>query len=242
MPSFKETPERPIKYHYIFKFFDGSSTSIEIFLDPETLHCAPPESDLPNWAKLSFNKCENCTLPPKGTDNEFCPVAANISNLDSFGNFSSNETAQVSVLTRQRDFSKSTTVAEGLTSILGLYMVTSGCPIMDKLKPLVRYHLPFSSLEENVFRVVSMYLLVQYFLDRKGRRPDWGMKKIQDIYEQIRIVNAGVARRLKGAARKDASLTAMANLDCLASLVPFVIDETLERIESSLRAYMEDSK
>jgi hypothetical protein len=241
MVEFEDEDEKPLKFHYIFKFFDGSSTTAEIYLDPKTLDCTMPVDDPPGWARLSFNQCPNCPL--KEDEHPYCPISSNISHLiNLFGDFSSSETAHVIVMTKQRDFSKSTTVREGLTSILGIYMVTSGCPVMEKLKPVVRYHLPFSSLEESVFKVVSMYLLIQYFLRKKGKRPDWDLVKLENIYDQVRMVNAGISGRLKNAAKKDASLTALSNLDNLASLVPFVIDETLDKIENSIGSYMEDTK
>jgi hypothetical protein len=239
MVEYEEEAEKPIKLHYIFKFFDGTSTTVEIQLDPGTLNCLTPVDDPPDWARLTFNQCPNCPL--KEAEHPCCPVAANISHLIySFGDFSASETLNVMVLTKQRDYMKSTTVRDGLTSIMGVYMVTSGCPIMEKLKPLVRYHLPFASLEESVFRVVSMYLLIQHFLMKKGKKPDWELVQLEKIYDQIRQVNSGISKRLRNAAQKDAGLTALSNLDNLASLVPFVIDETLDKIENSLSSYLED--
>jgi hypothetical protein len=238
----RAVPERKaddIKYHYVFKFFDGSSASVEVFLDAETLAIDTQPGEPPDWARLEYNQCPGCPLDT--SRHEYCPIAVNIAHLvSSFGDFSSSETAHIIVMTRQRDYSKSTTVRDGLTSLLGIYMVTSGCPIMEKLKPLVRYHLPFLSLEENVFRVVSMYLLIQYFLMKKGKRPDWGLEKLETIYDHIRRVNAGVAKRIKNAAKKEASLIALANLDNLASLIPFLVDETLDRIGASLESYLEE--
>ncbi|MCK4910134.1 MAG: hypothetical protein KAR83_00760, partial [Thermodesulfovibrionales bacterium] len=119
-------------------------------------------------------------------------------------------------------------------------MAASPCPVLGKLKPLVRYHLPFASLNENVFRVSSMYLLVQFFLARRGAEADWKMKGLAKIYEDIQKVNAGMSERLRLAASKDASLSAIANLDHTASLVPFVVNETLDEIEASLSSYLEE--
>ena len=55
-------------------------------------------------------------------------------------------------------------------SLIGIYMVTSGCPIMDKLRPMARFHLPFASTEETIYRAISTYLLGQYFLEQKGKK------------------------------------------------------------------------
>jgi len=229
--------DKPLDFHYIFKFHDGTSKSFRVSLDPRTLNCIGPGPEVfPEWARLKYNQCPNC---PLGGEHEFCPVAVNIATLVSaFSDHSSYENAFVLVMTNQRDISKNTTVGEGLSSLFGIYMVTSGCPVMEKLKPLVRYHLPFATLHETVIRVVSMYLLIQYFLKKKGIQPDWELKKLETIYENIMKVNAGISQRLKSAAEKDASVNAISNLNYLASLLPFVITDTLDDIEDSLSSYM----
>jgi len=231
--------EPPLKFHYIFKFIDGSSSSFEVYLDPQTLNCILPEQDPPEWANLKYEQCENCPLDE--TVSPQCPVAYCISTMtDVFREFSSHETSHVLVMTRHRDYSKATTLQEGLTSLMGLYMASSGCPHLERLKPLTRLHLPFASLDENVLRTASIYLLIQYHRMKKGKHPDWEFKRLETIYDRIRVVNSGISRRLRHAARKEASLTALANLDYTASLVPFVIDETLENIEQSVTSYMEE--
>lgn len=231
-------PEK-LNFLYVFRFADGNIKQFDINLDAKTLNYMPAIklTAPPEWARLDYYRCQNCSLDE--TKYEFCPIAFNIAEVVSvFKDSSSYENAYVQVMTMARDISKNTTIQEGITSLLGIYMVTSGCPVMEKLKPLVRYHLPFATLEESVYRVVSMYLLVQYFLKKKGRKPDWDLKKLSEIYENIRLINAGIAERLKNAAKKDATITAVANLDYLASLLPFLINDTFNNIEESFSSYL----
>ena len=54
----------------------------------------------------------------------------------------------VYVETKDRAYVKKCSVQEGLFPIFGLIMATSGCPHMEFLKPLARFHLPFSNVEE----------------------------------------------------------------------------------------------
>jgi hypothetical protein len=231
--------ETPMRFHYIFKFRDGISASFEVLLDNDTLQNLKPETTGPDWTRLDYHQCNICPLDPKETP--YCPIATNFATLvETFGEFNSNETSHVIILAKHRDYMKSTTLQEGLSALMGIYMTTSGCPMFEKLKPLVRFHLPFASLEENVFRTVSMYLLVQYFRQKKGKTADWDLKQLPGIYDQVQKVNTGMIRRLQNAAQKNASLSAIASLDYTASLLPFVIDETLEAMETSLHAYMED--
>ncbi len=66
---------------------------------------------------------------------------------------------------------------------MGIYMVTSGCPVMGKLKPMVKFHLPFASGEETSYRMVTMYLLAQFFKYKNGKEPDWDLKNLVKIYD-----------------------------------------------------------
>lgn len=234
--------DKPLSFHYIFKFIDGTSRGFEVSLDPRTLNRIGPEAQTyPEWTALAFSRCENCPLDAR--QHEFCPIAVAVSGIvDAFKDHLSYENAYVLVMTAQRDISKNTTVEEGLSSLLGIYMVTSGCPVMEKLKPLVRYHLPFATLHETVVRVTSMYLLIQYFLKRRGKKPDWELKKLEAIYEGVMKVNAGMSLRFKNAAKSDANMTAISTLNKLASLVPFVITDTMDEIEESLSSYLSEEK
>src|SRR5437870_8103956 len=87
-----------------------------------------------------------------------------------------------------------------------MYMVTSACTVMDKRRPMVRFHLPFGSMEETVYRAVSMYLTAQYLLMRKGKTPDWDLKKLVEIYKAVTHVNRGISNRLSSASEEDANM------------------------------------
>jgi hypothetical protein len=106
-------------------------------------------------------------------------------------------------------------------------MVTSGCPIFEKLKPMVRFHLPFASIEETKYRAISMYLLAQYFLYQQGSQPDWDLKKLAEAYENIRVVNESFCKRLRTIEGKDANLNAVVVLDIFADSVNFSIDSRM---------------
>ena len=73
--------------------------------------------------------------------------------IHSFKDSISYEEVEVFITTKARTYMKRTTLQKGLSSLLGIYMVTSGCPTMEKLKPMVRYHLPFATEEETKYRV-----------------------------------------------------------------------------------------
>ena len=119
-------------------------------------------------------------------------------------------------------------------------MATSGCPIMKKLKPMVFSHLPFATLKETQYRVLSMYLLAQYFVYRRGGEPDWPLSKLANLYDDIQIVNKSFFRRLAHVKIKDAALNALIKLDIFAKYVSVSINrDVLDEMESLFQAYFE---
>jgi hypothetical protein len=120
---------------------------------------------------------------------------------------------------------------------MGIIMVSGGCPVMDPLRPLVRFHLPFASMEETEFRIVSMYLIAQYFREKKGEKPDWSLDGLKEIYNKVGEVNISFADRLRAATKKDASVNALIILDCFAKGVPFAVRTTLSDYEKYFEFY-----
>jgi hypothetical protein len=159
--------------------------------------------------------------------------------VESFKGSISFEKAKIVFEFEDRTYFKHTALQEGLSSLIGIYMVTSGCPLMEKLKPMVRFHLPFATEEETMYRVISMYLLAQYFMYKKGQNPDWELKNLVKIYEDIRIVNKNICRRLANIKIEDSSINALITLDCFADAVTFSINENmLGEIELLFKAYL----
>ncbi len=97
-------------------------------------------------------------------------------------------------------------------------MVTSGCPIMSKLRPMVDTHLPFMTASESIYRMISMYLTAQFFLFRMGRKPDWELKEFVAFLEAARDTNAAFCKRLQSIGVKDASLNAISSLNAMGEI------------------------
>jgi len=225
---------------YKFSFNDGTEKEFTIKLDSQTmgLMVVPKPEPPPEWAKLEFNRCPNCPLDPQ--QHQYCPIAVNIPELiDFFKNSLSYENADVEITSKQRKYVKNVSLQDGISSILGIYMVTSGCPVMDKLRPMVSNHLPFANSRETMYRVISMYLFAQYFLYKQNQTPDWDLKNLVKIYENIEIVNTSFSRRIRTISTKDASINAMIILNCLASTTIMSIDENmLDEIEALFHPYL----
>ena len=98
---------------------------------------------------------------------------------------------------------------------------------MSKLKPMVRFHLPFASVQETINRSVSSYLLGQYFNYKEGKEADWDLAGLKQSYKEIQTVNYGMAGRLRSISAKDANVNALIILDIFAKEMPETIDGSL---------------
>ena len=230
----------PIKITYCFDFDNGRDITYLVQLDRGTLHIINEEIEgTPEWVDLTYKKCTNCPLSE--ADNNYCPVALNLVQVTrKFSDVISHEKVFVSVTTEERTYKKRTTVEEALSSLMGIIMVTSGCPILDHLKPMVRFHLPFSSAMETTIRTLSMYLLAQYLVkkDTDTHTISFNLDDLEKIYTQINEVNNDFSIRLSKAGTKDAHLSALSNLDSNATLATMTIEDTLGELKQYYTAYM----
>jgi len=219
-----------VYFEYIFKFTDSDPIHFKIRLNGKTLDYIPDNPvRTAKWALLENEKCSNCPLNP--AQSLYCPIALNlVSILHHFTERISYEKLDVAVKSEERTYSAYTTLQRGLSSMLGIYMVSSGCPIMAKLKPMVRYHLPFASVEETVFRSASTYLLGQYFRHKQGLPADLDLSGLMKIYEEVQEVNMGMADRLRSVPAKDANINALIVLDVFAKELPQNIGQSLESL------------
>jgi hypothetical protein len=223
---------------YTFRLPDGTERRFAVRLDADTLASVPAEGgNRPPWTRLKYYQCANC---PLGDEVEHCPVAVSLSTVvESFKDAVSFEDTTVTVETAERTYEKKTTLQKGLSSIIGIYMVTSNCPIMDRLRPMVRFHLPFASVEETIYRAVAMYLVAQYFRMRKGEKPDWELAHLADIYREIGMVNEGMTARLRHASTEDASVNALTILSTQGGMIPMYLEDSLAEMEHWFRGFID---
>jgi hypothetical protein len=214
--------EENIVYKYSFTLETGEIKHIQICLDMDSLDILCPEivEKPPEWTLRECCQCPNCPL--NAEENPYCPIALNMSSLaNSFNGFPSYHKSEVCVQTSSRSFVKTTDLQTALSSILGIYMVTSGCPVMDKLRPMVRFHLPFATPLETQYRAISMYLAAQYLRYKKGKIPDWDLKGFVKMYDEIQKVNLAFSKRLSKIDHHDTNKSALIILDNFAALINF---------------------
>jgi hypothetical protein len=228
-----------IRYEYRFNFENGPEMNFEVKLDAHSLALIREgDAQNPSWTKLDFHQCENC---PLSIEVEYCPVAVNLARIvEAFQNAVSFESTVVTVKSRERTYVKKTTLQKGISSIIGLFMTTSDCPIMDKLRPMAGFHLPFASAVETFFRSVSTYLTAQFLLARKGQEPDWTLSKLLEYYKAINLVNKGMSNRLAKASERDANINAVVILHSFGDGISYFIQDGLEEIEPMFSVLFND--
>lgn len=214
-----------LEIRYRFEFDNGDKENFIIRLDSHNLTPVdPPPAKQPDWTLLDHKKCPHCPLASEA--GRRCPLSARIVELaDRFRSMAGHGRVDVRVETPERTYLKRCSIHEALAALLGIYMVTSECPVMAQLKPMIRYHLPFSTTYETMSRVASWYLLQQYFRSEKGQAPDWNLEDLARIYREIHMVNVSIADRLVDAEDEDASRNAAIHLDAFASLMTMAIEE-----------------
>lgn len=217
---------------------DEQQEIFDIQLDPDTLESrCDASSEMPDWVRLEFNQCSNCPLSPDTVPH--CPAAENmVCIVERFADLLSHDKAMVVVKTADRTVSSSTSVQRGVCSVMGLLMATSGCPMTSFFKPMARFHLPFASTEETIWRATSTYLLAQYFKLQDGDPPDIQFAGLTSFYQNIQIVNLAFAKRLRAACRHDSMVNGIILLDMFAKSMPLAIEESLEEIRQLFVPYL----
>jgi hypothetical protein len=229
------------KLSYQFEFEDRQIISCEFELDENTLEFQrKPGGTLPSWTRLTYEQCEDCPLNPE--QHSHCPIAVNLYEIfEKFRNLVSHTQAHITITTNDRTYSRTDDVQRGLSSLLGVLMATSGCPVMDKLRPMVRTHLPFSSMKETLYRVISMYIMAQHFRERRGLPSEYSLSGLRDIYNKVGVVNHGLSRRMRHFYSSDANINAIVILNCMAEYTAITLeDDMLEELEVLFRSYYDE--
>ncbi|MBW6510718.1 MAG: hypothetical protein K0A93_01200 [Desulfuromonadaceae bacterium] len=216
---------------YHFTLPDHSATTVELCIDAEQLNLLNElPRPLPSWTMLGFHQCPNCTLDAQTS--AICPVAAHLVQiLPSCNKLISYDEVDVEVVTSERKISVHTKAEMAISAMMGLIFATSGCPHMDFFRPMARFHLPFATQEETLFRSTGTYLLGQYLRQRQGHEPDFDLSGLEAIYEEIKTINLSVAARLRAATKTDSALNALVLLDIHAQILPYALKTFLDKLD-----------
>ncbi len=223
---------------YLFRLPDGEQARFDLALDSETFELRKsPLAEPPAWAELQFQQCGNCPLSAQS--HRLCPVAHSLVDVvPRFEHLVSYDRLTVEVRTADRTVIAKTDVQQALSSLMGLIMASSGCPHTSFFRPMARFHLPLANEAETTFRSVSTYLLAQFLLRASGHRVDEGVNGLHTVYENMQVVNAAMAKRLRAAGRTDSTLNAVVLLDLFAIIVPAALEDSLAEIRPLLAPYL----
>lgn len=231
----------PLVFSYTFSYAAGNErqATVRVELDPVTLEQVhEPRESVPAWTELMHHQCSVCPLA--AADGARCPAALSLVELvERFNDLLSYSDVEVMVVTQHRTVFRRTTVQKALSSLMGLYMATSGCPVLGRLKPMARFHLPFATREETIFRAVGAYLTAQYFLHKQDKPFDVDLSGLREMYHEIHQVNVDMTKRLRHVSAGDASLNAVVLLDLFAQELPFSINENLSDLQHLFAPFWE---
>jgi hypothetical protein len=190
---------------------------------------APKTAELPPWTALDVCQCKSCPLSPREVPR--CPAAVDVFRIaERFAGNLSYERVHVRVQRAGRTSAYECDVQTALGSLLGLVMASSGCPILGQLQALAYFHLPFAEFEETLFRTVGLYLLRQYFVAQDGGAPDFELRGLRTLYDELQEVNRSFKRRIEAASPRDASINAVTLLFSVSALVALSLDSGLEQL------------
>jgi Domain of unknown function (DUF6901) len=223
-----------LRIRYGFDLPNGSKRHVDLRFDPATFRLSNEvPAEPPFWTELKFSQCANCPL--SADQHSHCPSALHMAPaVELLKELVSFDTVGVTVTQAERTVHAETTAQQALSSVLGLIMATSGCPWTDRLRPMARFHLPFASEAETVYRSVCMFLLARELVGA-GEKP--GFSTLKDLYENLHVVNRDMSRRLGAATRTDPARNAMALLDSYTTLLPAALESSLEELKPLFEAW-----
>jgi hypothetical protein len=224
----------PQHIRYRFDLPDGTQKFVDFSFNAVDFRLAnTPPAAAPFWTGLKFNQCANCPLNPE--EHPHCPAALQmavaIEPLEALASF---DTVGVTVTQEERTIYAQTTAQQAMSSVLGLIMATAGCPWTDRFRPMARFHLPFATEVETVYRSVSMFLLAR---ELGGANHAPGFAALEELYENLHVVNRDMSRRLGAATRTDPAQNAMALLDAYTTLLPAALESSLEELKPLFDAW-----
>jgi hypothetical protein len=212
---------------YEFSYAGGASWRYRLeFDDQNQLIPAAEAAPARAWTHLGFQQCSHCPL--REAECPQCPVARNLDHIiEDTKEIVSHTRAAVRVVTPERTYTKDCPTQDGLRSIFGLIMATSGCPHLDWLRPLARFHLPFADHEETLFRVLALQLVESFLINRDASLAE-GMAVLNERYAEVEKLNQEFIRRIRNYCHADADKNALAALDLFAQFFAIVRDDNFE--------------
>jgi hypothetical protein len=216
---------------YEFTIADKSNEIFELVFDARTIELIIEHPvRLPDWTELPHHQCPICPL--KLETHPHCPVALNlstaISRLDRLMSF---DRVFVRVINSEREVAHHTSAQEGISSLMGLLIAGSSCPLTHFFKPMARFHLPFANKDETLWRAASTFLLARYFAEEGLKKSDINLDGLINIYFDVARLNDYLVERVRSATSKDSAVNALVHLDVFAKFLTPPLEDSLNQIK-----------
>ncbi|EME70054.1 hypothetical protein H261_10244 [Paramagnetospirillum caucaseum] len=214
---------------YRFTIDGGTTETVSLTMRQADFTIEPSEQPLPHWTALAFHPCKDCPLPPD--EGAICPFAGVLSGfIGRFDRYDSFQMADVEVISPLRTVTSRRSLQQGMASLVGLAGAVSGCPRLAFFRPMARFHLPFASEEETLFRIFSTFLLGRYLEAGGNGMIGLDVAGLREHSAAAEKVNHGMADRIRAAFTKDAVVNAIVILDIFAQAVPYVMNDALAEL------------
>jgi hypothetical protein len=223
---------------YQFKLPNNRQEKFELIFDAQSIEIVPNlKSHPPFWTDLGYHQCPHCPLGSESHPS--CPVALNLSTaIARFDRLMSFDAVQVTVTSAERQVIQKTTAQEGISSLMGLLIAGSSCPLTHFFKPMARFHLPFANKDETMWRAAATFLLAHYFSDKGLQPKDMTLQGLVKIYDNIAKLNDYMAERLRAATSRDSAVNALVHLDVYAKFLTPPLEDTLEHIKPIFKPFL----
>jgi hypothetical protein len=216
---------------YQFELPDNHRENFNLNFDAEAIEIMHDKQvDPPFWTDLTYHQCPHCPLSPESHSQ--CPVALNLlTAINRFDRLMSFDKVDVTVISNERQVRQTTSAQEGISSLMGLLIAGSSCPLTHFFKPMARFHLPFANRDETMWRAAATFLLARYFTDNGLQTEDMTLQGLVKIYDDIAILNDYVVERLRAATSRDSAVNALVHLDVYAKFLTPPLEDSLDKIK-----------
>jgi len=213
--------------NYIFEL-KGKKSNFYVDVDVDQKDTNRPAK--PKWTELDSHKCSNCPLDSNQVD--YCPAALSIVDVvDFFQGSNFNDPMSCTVERGKIKIMVDSKIKDTLYSLIGLRMAVSSCPILSQLKPMARFHEPFSDEIYTTQRIISMFLMKEFFAANLGPIVNLSLDKVVDFYQDINIVNQHLSKRLDLPEISSSVKNCMVVLNSFATSMTILIDQHLEKLK-----------
>ncbi len=226
---------------YNFTLPDNTQEVFDLVFDENNIEIINDCSEAPPpWTELEHHQCPHC--PFAAADQPFCPVALNlIPAIDRFDHLMSFDKMVVNVISSERQVTYQTSAQEGISSLMGLLIAGSSCPVTHFFKPMARFHLPFASRDETLWRAAATFLLARFFADNGLQASDMNLQGLVRIYDDVTILNDYMVERVRSATSKDSAVNALVHLDVFAKFLTPPLEDALNQIRPIFQPYLTPS-